>query len=495
MSSNIICPNCKIQIEITEVMSAQLRASIRGELEAELAATRERLKAQQEDLGRKAEAIDQQVQAKLDEGRQALERKVREQMYLEIKDREEQLGELKQQLRTAQEKELAVRRKEREIDQLRSQLDQQKLELEQDLRRKMEAERAELIRQTRDKAKEELAIELKDRAAALAELQAKIQQASQKELTYLKEKRDLEEKLRNTDLEVERKLGDERKKVREQAMKELDEQHRLKLMEKEQQVEQLRRQIEDLKRSAEQGSQQAQGEVLEVALEQLLKELFPTDSVEPVPKGVRGADVIQRVLDETGLDCGVILWESKRTKHWSKEWLPKLRDDLRAVGASRSVIVSERLPEHVQHFGQVDGVWVASWACIHPVALALREGLVAVAKGRRALEGQHGKMELVYDYLIGQEFYNRVSGIVEAFMTMSRELDVERQAYQRSWAKRQKQIERVLVNTSGLYGDLQGIIGSTLPEIKGMSLIDLSPEALPEASNGKALPGAEGTDD
>jgi hypothetical protein len=491
MSSNIICPNCKIQIEITEVMSAQLRASIRGELEAELTGARERLKAQQEELGRKAEAIEQQVQAKLNEGRQSLERKVREQMYLEIKDREEQLGELKQQLKTAQEKELAVRRKEREIEQLRSQLDQQKLELEQDLRRKMEAERAEVIQQTRDKAKEELAVELKDRAEALAELQTKVQQAGQKELAYLREKRELEEKLRNTDLEVERKLGDERKKVREQALKELDEQHRLKLMEKEQQVEQLRRQIEDLKRSAEQGSQQAQGEVLEVALEQLLKELFPIDSVEPVAKGIRGADVVQRVFDDNGMDCGLILWESKRTRHWSKEWLPKLRDDLRVVKASRAVIVSEQLPEHVRHFGQVDGVWVVSWACVHPVALALREGIIAVARGRRAMEGQHGKMELVYNYLIGQEFYNRVSGIAEAFMTMRQDLEAEKRAYQRYWAKREKQLERVVVSTSGLYGDLQGIIGSTLPEIKGMSLSDLGAEALPEAKNDKALPDGE----
>jgi hypothetical protein len=494
MSSNIICPNCKIEIEITEVMSAQLRASIRGELEAEFAAARERLKAQQEELGRKAEAIEQQVQAKLNEGRQALERKIREQMYLEIKDREEQLGELKQQLKTAQEKELAVRRKEREIEQMRSQLDQQKLELEQDLRRKMEAERAELVRQTRDKAKEEVAVELKDRAAALAELQAKIQQASQKELTYLKEKRELEEKLRNTDLEVEHRLGDERKKVREQALKELDEQHRLKLMEKEQQVEQLRRQIEDLKRSAEQGSQQAQGEVLEVALEQLLKDLFPVDSVEPVAKGIRGADVIQRVFDDNGMDCGLILWESKRTRHWSKEWLPKLRDDLRVVKASRAVIVSEQLPEHVRHFGQVDGVWVVSWPCIHPVAIALREGLIAVAKSRRALEGQRGKMELVYNYLIGQEFYNRVSGVVEAFMAMRQDLEAEKRALNTHWRKREKQLDRVLVSTSGLYGDLQGIIGSTLPEIKGMSLTDLGAEALPEASSGKVLPDGEGTE-
>ena len=491
MSSNIICPNCKIQIEITEVMSAQLRASIRGEMEAELAAAREQLRVQEEELGRKAEAIEQQVQAKLDEGRQALERKIREQMHIELRDREEQLSELKQQLKTAQEKELAIRKKEREIDQIRSQLDQQRLELEQDLRRKMEAERADLIRQTRDKAKEELAVELKDSAAALAELQAKIQQAGQKELTYLKEKRDLEEKLRNADLEVERRLRQELEKVRQAALKELDEQYRLKLLENEQKVEGLLRQIDEMKRKAEQGSQQAQGEVLEVALEQSLKELFPTDSIEPVPKGVRGADVVQRVLDESGTDCGLILWESKRTKHWSPQWLPKLRDDLRMVGASRSVIVSEQLPDYVRHFGQVDGVWVVSWACIHPVAIALREGLIAVAKSRRALEGQHGKMELVYNYLIGQEFYNRVSGVVESFMAMRQDLEAEKRALNTGWRKREKQLDRVLVSTSGLYGDLQGIIGRSLPEIEGMSLTDLGTEALPEASNGKALPDGE----
>jgi hypothetical protein len=422
MSSNIVCPNCNVQIEITEVMSAQLRAGIRKELEGELNATRERLKAQQQELDRKAETIEQQVQAKLSEGRQLLERRIR------------------------------------------------------------------------DKAKEELAVELKDRETALAELQARVQQANQKELAFLKEKRDLEEKVRSVELEVARRTQEELKRVREQALKELDEEYRLKLTEKQRQVETLLRQLEDAKRSAEQGSQQAQGEVMEIALEESLKELFPTDSVEPVPKGVRGADVIQRVLDETGIDCGLILWESKRTRHWSKDWLPKLRDDLRAVGASHSVIVSEQLPEHVRHFGQVDGVWVVSWVCVHQVAVLLREGLIAVAKCRRALEGQHGKMELVYNYLIGQEFYNRVSGIVEAFITMRQDLEAERRVLISRWKKREKQLDRVLVSTSGLYGDLQGIIGRSLPEIKGMSLTDLATEALPEASNGKALPDGDDLD-
>jgi hypothetical protein len=426
VSSSITCPNCQAQIEITEVISSQLRATIRGELETELNVTRQRLKQQQDDLAQrqrelqeKAETVDEQVRAKLSQERPALERTIRE------------------------------------------------------------------------KTREERDLEIKDKTAAIAELQVKIQQADQKELAFLKEKRDLEEKSRNVELEVTRRTQEELNKVREQAMKELDERHRLKLLEKEQQVDTLRRQIEDLKRSAEQGSQQVQGEVLEVALEELLRDLFRKDSIEPVPKGVRGADVIQRVFDDSGMDCGLILWESKRTRHWSRDWLPKLRDDLRAVKASRSVIVSEQLPEHIRHFGQVDGVWVVSWACVHPVAVALREGLVGAAKARRALEGQHGKMELVYNYLIGQEFYNRVSGIVEAFVTMGQDLEEEKRAFTTRWNKRAKQLDRVLVSTSGLYGDLQGIIGSTLPEIKGMNLAALGAGDLP---HGKALPDGEGID-
>lgn len=493
MGSQITCPNCQIQIEITEVMSAQLRAGIRSEMEAELNAARQRLKAQQEELSRKAEAIEQQVQAKLDEGRESLERKIREQMRVELKDRDDQLGELKSQLKAAQERELAFRRREREIEQLKSQLDQQRLDLEQELRKKLDGERAELVRQTREKAREELDLDLKDKAAALAELQAKLNEANQNELAFRREKREMEERLRNIELEVTRRTEEQLAKVREAALKSLDEQHRLKLLEKEQQVEGLRRQIEELKRRAEQGSQQAQGEVMEVALEQLLRELFPTDSIEPVPKGVRGADVIQRVLDESGTDCGLVLWESKRTRHWSKEWLPKLRDDLRMVGASRSVIVSEQLPEHIRHFGQIDGVWVVSWACIHPVAVALREGLIAVAKSRRALEGQHGKMELVYNYLIGQEFYNRVSGVVEAFMAMRLDLEAEKRALNTCWRKREKQLDRVLVSTSGLYGDLQGIIGRSLPEIKGMGLLALGSDD-GEPGPDKALPAGDNVD-
>ncbi|HQG49166.1 MAG TPA: DUF2130 domain-containing protein [Sedimentisphaerales bacterium] len=423
MNNRITCPNCQTQIEITEVISTQLRASIRDELETELGLVRQKLKQQQEDLAKKQQELQEKVQA-----------------------------------------------------------------VEEQVEAKLAAERPVLEQAIRQRLREEQDLELKDKAAVIAELQAKVQEATAKELIFLKEKRELQEKARNVDLEVERRLQQQLQAVREQAAKDMEEQQKLKLMESEQKVQTLLKQIEDLKRRAEQGSQQAQGEVLEIALEELLKGLFPTDAIEPVPKGVRGADVVQRVFDDSGLDCGLILWESKRTRHWSKDWLPKLRDDLRMVGASRSVIVSEQLPEHIRHFGQVDGVWVASWACVHPVAVMLRESLIGVAKSRRALDGQHGKMELVYNYLTGQEFCNRVSGIAEAFVTMRQDLEREKQVFQTQWNKRAKQLERVLLNTTGLYGDLQGIIGSTLPEIRGMGL-----SALDESPGGvKVLP--EGND-
>ncbi|MEN6425586.1 MAG: DUF2130 domain-containing protein [Phycisphaerales bacterium] len=390
---------------------------------------------------------------------------------------EAEMGPVRQRLKQQQD-ELAQRQRE---------LQKQIESVDEQVKAKLAQERPAIERVIRERAKEERDLELRDKAAAIAELQAKVQQANQKELAFLKKERELQDRVEAVELEVTRRTHEQLQKVREQALKELDEQHRLKLMENEQKVQTLLRQIEDLKRKAEQGSQQTQGEILELALEELLRQLFPTDSIEPVPKGVRGADVIQRVLDDSGTDCGLILWESKRTRHWSKEWLPKLRDDLRMVGASRSIIVSEQLPEHIRHFGQVGGVWVANWACVHPVAIMLREGLIGVAKSRRALDGQHSKMELVYNYLIGQEFYNRVSGVVEAFMTMRQELEAEKRALNTCWKKREKQLERVLLSTSGLYGDLQGIIGSTLPAIQGMSLAALE-------TDGKALPEPEEPD-
>jgi hypothetical protein len=229
----------------------------------------------------------------------------------------------------------------------------------------------------------------------------------------------------------------------------------------------MQRQIEDLKRRAEQGSQQLQGEVLELELEAQLRAQFPRDTIEPVPKGEHGGDVLHRVAGPLG-PCGTILWESKRTKNWSDGWLPKLRDDQRAAQAEIAILVSQALPKEVESFALVDGVWIVHPRVALPVAMTLRHSLIEVASARQAGEGQQTKMEIVYQYLTGPRFRQRVQAIVEAFSTMQEDLDKEKKVITKQWAKRAEQIDRVMQATVGMYGDLQGIAGKTLQEIEGL---------------------------
>jgi hypothetical protein len=272
------------------------------------------------------------------------------------------------------------------------------------------------------------------------------------------------------DLTIEKRVQAGLTATRDQARKEADEQIHLKLMEKDQQLASMQRQIEDLKRRAEQGSQQLQGEVQELDLEALLKAKFPRDTIEPVPKGEFGGDVVHRVLGPLGQQCGTILWESKRTKNWTDGWLPKLREDQRAAKAEIAVMVSQTLPKEVDTFDVIDGVWVTHPRTAIPVAIVLRHTLIEVACARQSGEGQQTKMEMVYEYLTGPRFRLRVQAIVEAFSTMQSDLDKERKAIMKQWAKREEQIERVIQATVGMYGDLQGIAGRSLQEIDGLGL-------------------------
>jgi hypothetical protein len=230
----------------------------------------------------------------------------------------------------------------------------------------------------------------------------------------------------------------------------------------------MQRQIEELKRRAEQGSQQLQGEVLELELEALLSAKFPRDTIRPVPKGEFGGDVLQHVLGPTNQSCGTILWESKRTKNWSDAWLAKLREDQRAAKAEIAIIVSQALPKNIESFAFIDGVWVADPKIALPVAMSLRQTLIEVACVRQASEGRQTKMELVYNYLTGPRFRQRVQALVEAFSSMKEDLDREKKVITRQWAKREEQIDRVMQATVGMYGDLQGIAGKTLQEIEGL---------------------------
>jgi len=259
--------------------------------------------------------------------------------------------------------------------------------------------------------------------------------------------------------------------VRDKAKLEAEESLKVKVSEKEAQIAGMQRQIEELRRKAEQGSQQLQGEALELELEALLRGRFPRDIIEPVPKGEFGGDVVHRVLGANGQTCGTILWESKRTRSWSDGWLGKLRDDQRAAKAEIALIVSSALPKGVETFDLVDNVWVAQPRFAIPLAVALRQSLIDLAGSRLTQEGQQSKMEFVYQYLTGPRFRHRIDAIVEKFTDMQADLDRERRTMMRLWAKREEQLKGVLDSTAGLYGDLQAIAGRAMQEIESLDLL------------------------
>ncbi|NCS66438.1 MAG: DUF2130 domain-containing protein [Hydrogenophilales bacterium CG03_land_8_20_14_0_80_62_28] len=412
----ITCPNCKTEIRLTESLAAPLIAATRQQFERQLA-------QKDEDYARREQGV---------------------------RDKEKQIAEARRTL------------DEQVADQVAAQL---------------KAERARVVAEESKKARQATEMELEGKARELAELQdvlksrdEKLAEAQKAQAELIKKQRELDDARRELELTVEKRVQDGLTDVRTQAKKEAEDEQKLKVMEKEQTIAAMQKQIEDLKRRAEQGSQQLQGEVQELELENLLRAKFPFDSIEPVPKGEFGGDVLHRVVSQGGQPCGTMLWEFKRTKNWSDGWLVKLRDDQRTAKAEIAVIVSQILPKGVETFEMVEGVWVTHPRAALPVAMILRQSLLELALARQTTEGQQTKTEMVYQYLTGPRFRQRVEAIVEAFSSMQEDLDKERKAIMKQWAKREEQIERVMGATVGMYGDLQGIAGKSLQEIEGLSL-------------------------
>jgi len=405
---------------------------------------------------------------------EALTHQIKEKLEQQLKD------ELKKRELELKSKEDAVIKKEKELQRLKEEQSKEiakmRERLEKDFYLRLEQEKKKAEETLRKKIAEESEQEIKSLKDELAEKAKKIKEFKDLELALRKEKRKLEEEKQNLELEVTRKLDAEREKIKEDIEKRLAEEHRLKDLEKEKLIESMKTQIEELKRKAEQGSQQMQGEVLEIELEELLNRNFPYDTIAPVPKGMRGADVIQRVCTPSGQKCGTIIWESKRTKAWSDGWIDKLKEDQREAKADIAVIVSVTLPKDITGIGQINGVWVTDYNLAIGLAAALRTVLIEVAKAKTSAEGKTGKMEMLYEYLSGPEFRQQIEGIVEAFASMKNDLEAEKRAMEKIWAKREKQIEKVMRNTSRMYGSLQGIIGSTLPELKALKLKALKGE-------------------
>lgn len=412
----IICPNCKTEIKLTESLAAPLIESTRQQFEQQLT----------------------------------------------LKDVE------------IVKREQIMREKEKQLAEIKNKIDEQ---IAGQVAEQLKIDRIIIVAEESRKAKLAAATDLEQKSLELIDLQevlkqrdAKLAEAQKEQAEFIRKQRELDDAKREMELTVQKRIQEGLTETRQSAKKEAEDELNLKVKEKEQTITAMQKQIEELKRKSEQGSQQLQGEVLELELENLLRAKFSFDTIEPVPKGEYGGDVLQRVVSPNGQVVGSILWESKRTKNWSDTWLVKLREDQRMAKAEVAVIVSQVLPKGVETFEMVDGIWVTIPRVALPVAAVLRQSLLEIAMARQASEGQQTKTELIYQYLTGPRFHHRIEAIVEAFSTMQDDLNKERKAIMKQWAKRETQIERVMQATVGMYGDLQGIAGMSLQEIEGLSL-------------------------
>jgi hypothetical protein len=341
---------------------------------------------------------------------------------------------------------------------------------------RIKKQREELEAKLKKQAEEAVSAEIADLKVQTEDSRRKLKQAQENELALRKKQRELEDREKALELETARKIDEERGRIEASVLMRFEEQHKLKDAEKDKKLSDALKQAEEFKRKLEQGSQQAQGEVLELELEELFKREFSFDIIEPVSKGVRGADIIQTVKTQSGRTCGKILWETKRVKNWSESWIQKLKDDQGDAKADIAVLVSEALPAGFHHFRQISGVWVTDIPSALSLALALRMVLIQVANAKEIESGKDDKKDLIYRYVTSPEFRNRVIAIVDGFRAMKEDLEAEKRAMQRIWGNREKQIEKIISNTAGMYGDLEGLAGPALQQIKILELPGGGPE-------------------
>lgn len=336
-------------------------------------------------------------------------------------------------------------------------------QLKSELESRLQEEKRNMWPKALAKAQEKSLEETKLLKEELEEKQKQLQEARQIELEMRKQRNQLEEDKKTFELERQRQLDEERNKIREDMAKQMLEEHRLKDAEKERKLQEVLRVNEELRIKLQQGSQQSQGEVLELELEGLLTREFPYDEITPVAKGVNGADIVHTIRDHHGQICGTILWETKNTKNWQPNWLQKLKNDQRAKSAEVAVIVSSAMPDDIKNFGIKEKIYISNYICVLGVAKLLRTGIIEVAATKSITVGASEKMQVVYNYIHSTAFRHRVEAIIEGFVLMEEDLRREKRMFTLQWAKREKQIQKVIDNTIGMHGDLQGIIGSSLP--------------------------------
>ncbi len=379
--------------------------------------------------------------------------------------REELQTKLRAQMQDWQKK------KDEEFKQKESSLLQQLSAKDEETRKQIEAEKKKLQAELQESIRKSVATDFENQLKMLqqnaADNEEKLKEARKKELEFLQKEQSLKIKEEELQITVQRQLMEEREKLKEQLQKEeterlglKEQEYQLRMKELEKQLDDQKKLAEEMRRKSEQGSMQLQGEVQELMLEEMLQSAFTFDKIEPVGKGVRGADCIQTVHNRFGNEAGRIIYESKRTKDFSNDWIEKLKADMRTLGADVAVIVTQAFPKDMDRFGEKEGVYICSFAEVKSVALLLRDALLKVYEAKKSQENKGDKMVMLYDYLTGAEFNEQWKAIREGFMSMKLSIQRERDAMEKLWTAREKQLEKVLLNAAYIRGSIEGIAGT-----------------------------------
>ncbi len=355
----------------------------------------------------------------------------------------------------------------KKAEEFQQQLQKKELEHQQQL----QSEKQKLQTQIEESLRKTIAADFENQLRLLQENnkdnEEKLKLARQKEADFLRKEQDLKNKEAEIELNVQRqlqqareKLTEEIRKIEEQKVAAKDTEYQMRLKELEKQLDDQKKLAEEMRRKAEQGSMQLQGEVQELALEEMLSAAFPFDVISEVGKGVRGADCIQTVRNNFGQECGKIIFESKRTKDFGNDWIEKLKADMRSQGADVAVIVTQALPKELGRFGEKDGVWICTFAEVKPIVQMLRDGIIKISTALKSQENRGDKMHLLYDYLTSREFAEQWQAIREGFMSMRLSIQKERDAMEKLWKQREKQLDKVLLSAAHVRGSIEGISGS-----------------------------------
>jgi len=388
-----------------------------------------------------------------------LEQKYKQQYQTELQKSLNTIEEDKKKLQESVQKFEDTKKRENEIFAQKMQQERQKIEndLKEQITKSTAADFENQLRMLENNNKDN---------------EEKLKEARKKELEFLQKEQELKNREAELEITLQKKLQQERESLSDQIRKQEVEKNvlketefQMKLKSLEMQLEEQKKLADEMKRRAEQGSMQRQGEVQELLLEDILKENFPFDIIEEVGKGVEGADCIQLIRNNSDTVIGRIIYESKRTKAWSNSWIDKLKNDKRTSGSDVAILVSQVFPKDMEKFGEKEGVWICNFSEVDSVAYLLRNGIIKVHEANKRQENKGDKMHMLYDYLTGNEFRGQMEAIVEGFVAMKQSITKERIQMEKLWKEREKQLEKVLLSTSGLYGSVKGIAGASVNDI------------------------------